>query len=196
MKYNEKELVEMTPENWDGKSREMLVWSDLADPIVGKVSYIKTVVGYNTIKSAWIVNLDGLNYEDWPHCAEIPKEEPNQVQSTDEMIKILNAYKKGKKIECRFKDRTMRDSWSYIEKPNWNWDSYEYRIKQELRRMTNKELKEWLRKNSGQFMIPSANSFIGSQFGYGIGKDDTLVKEDIQIRAWYESEWHEPLIEE
>lgn len=26
MKYNGKELIEMTPENWDGNTREMLVW--------------------------------------------------------------------------------------------------------------------------------------------------------------------------
>lgn len=51
--------------------------------------------------------------------------------SINEMIEILNAYKEGKQIECRFKDRTMRDSWSYIQKPDWNWALYEYRIKPE-----------------------------------------------------------------
>lgn len=28
MKYKGKELVGMTPETWDGKTREMLVWCD------------------------------------------------------------------------------------------------------------------------------------------------------------------------
>ncbi|MCQ2210298.1 MAG: hypothetical protein MJZ34_08400 [Paludibacteraceae bacterium] len=190
MKYKGKELVEMTQENWDGKSRRMLAWRDDYKP------WLTMICGYNPLSKSWICADSSIGFS---HCAEIPKEETNQVQSTDEMIEILNAYKKGKKIECRFKDRTMRDSWSCIEKPNWNWDSYEYRIKQEPRRMTNKELKEWLKKNCGQYCIPS-NSFVDlhvkAQFGYGIGKDDEFVKEGIQIRAWYESEWHEPLIEE
>lgn len=191
MEYNGKVVIEMSPEKWDGKSREMLVWCNSG------ICYIKNVIGYNPRKCAWVVDDNTLVY--WPYCAEIPKE-INQVQTTNEMIKILNAYKRGKKIECRFRDRTMRDSWSYIEKPDWNWALYEYRVKQEPRRMTNKELKEWLKKNCGQYSIPSPNSFIGvhvkTQFGYGIEKDDELVKEGIQIRAWYESEWHEPLIEE
>ncbi|MCQ2088381.1 MAG: hypothetical protein MJZ37_10030 [Bacilli bacterium] len=41
MQFNEKELVEMIPETWDGKSREMLVWDDNS-----KNPLKKLVVGY------------------------------------------------------------------------------------------------------------------------------------------------------
>lgn len=193
MQYDGKEIVEMTTEKWDGKLRTMLVWNCVNDtPIKAQiVEWYKNGLGH--------VIWRDVSCKFWNYCAEIPKE-IDKSQSTDEMIEILNAYKKGKKIECRFKDITMCDSWSCIEKPDWNWALYEYRVKQEPRRMTNKELKEWVKKNCGQYCVPSTDSFIGmnvrTQFGYGIEKDDELVKEGIQIRAWYESEWHEPLIEE
>lgn len=193
MQYDGKEIVEMSTEKWDGKVRTMLVWNCVND-----IPTKERIVEWYKNKNGHVIWRD-VSCKFWNYCAEIP-EEINQVQTTNEMIKILNAYKRGKKIECRFRDRTMRDSWSYIEKPDWNWALYEYRVKQEPRRMTNKELKEWLKRNCGQYSIPSPNSFIGvhvkTQFGYGIEKDDELVKEGIQIRAWYESEWHEPLIEE
>lgn len=191
MKYDGKELIEMTPEKWDGKSRRMLIWDD------GSSSpYKKIVVGYNPANNYWMTD-DGWC---WQHCAEFPKEKPNQEQNVDEMIKVLNAYKAGKKIEYRIKDKRVFHPWTYSLNPPWDWAMYEYRVEQEPRRMTNKELKEWLKKNCGQYFMPSPNSFINgyvrTQFGYGIGKDDELVKEGIQIRAWYESEWHEPIVEE
>lgn len=75
MKYKGKELVEMTPEKWDGKSREMIVWcDDVSDPVhYGNICYIKNVIGYNPRKCAWVVDDKRLDY--WPKCAEIPKEE-------------------------------------------------------------------------------------------------------------------------
>lgn len=76
MKYDSKELVEMTPEDWDGKSREMLVWCNSG------ICHIKTVVGYNPRKLAWVVDDKVLVY--WPHCAEIPKED--LVESLKELL--------------------------------------------------------------------------------------------------------------
>lgn len=129
MKYNGKELVEMTPEMWDGKTRKMLVWTDVSNPVqYGNLCHIKTVIGYSTEKLAWVISDKRLDY--WPHCAEITKEESNQAQSTDEMIEVMNAYTEGKKIECRFKD-IENDEWTEITFPRWNWDVYDYRIKLE-----------------------------------------------------------------
>ncbi|MCQ2088377.1 MAG: hypothetical protein MJZ37_10010 [Bacilli bacterium] len=47
------------------------------------------------------------------------------------MISVLLAYKVGKQIECRFRDRTKCDSWSCIDQPDWNWALFEYRVKNE-----------------------------------------------------------------
>lgn len=123
MTYNGFELVEMTAENWDGKSREMLVW-DIGSPEPCQ----RTVIGYDPVVNRWI---DRETLFSWPHCAEIPKKESTQAQCVDEMISVLLAYKVGKKIECRFRDRTKRDSWSCIKQPDWNWALFEYRVKNE-----------------------------------------------------------------
>lgn len=78
MKYNGIELVEMTPEDWDGKSREMLVWCNSG------ICHIKNVIGYNPRRCAWVVDDKVLVY--WPHCAEIPKED--LVESLKELLEM------------------------------------------------------------------------------------------------------------
>jgi len=44
MKYNGKELIEITPDMWDGKPKEMLVWWDDHKPqkrvVVGYFKYM------------------------------------------------------------------------------------------------------------------------------------------------------------
>ena len=227
MKYNEKELVEMTPENWDGKSREMLVWSDLADPIVGKVSYIKTVVGYNTIKSAWIVNLDGLNYEDWPHCAEIPTEEEIEKDSEldvalkrelMEHAKSLNEVCKLKEENEKLKDENaelnlvLERRTDFYEKLNKTLESTYLDQEKELvelrkeikqlkekitpekkfRRMTYKELDEWLKQGKGVVRIGDK---VSNTFSYDGDNRNHDVSGYYKICGYDEDTWHYPMIE-
>lgn len=66
MQYKGKELIEMLPENWDGKSRNMLVWCDDTKPIH------RIVCGYDPIHCVWLV---AETQAVWKHCAEIPAEE-------------------------------------------------------------------------------------------------------------------------
>lgn len=75
MKYNGKELIEMTPEKWDGKSREMLVWNDNS-----LSPHKKIVVGHFLRGDYWMAE-DGNS---WQHCAEIPKED--LVESLKELL--------------------------------------------------------------------------------------------------------------
>lgn len=58
------------------------------------------------------------------------KEEHNQVQNIDEMIKVLNAYKEGKRVEYKIKDERVYYPWNYVRNPPWDWTLYEYRIKE------------------------------------------------------------------
>lgn len=44
-----------------------------------------------------------------------------------EKIKVMQAYLDGKEIECRNKGLI---TWIYIKEPFWNWDAYEYRVRQ------------------------------------------------------------------
>lgn len=177
MKYNGKELEELNAEDWVGMSRRMFVWN------VGMgIPKVAVIIGFHD--NYWITP----NGTRWDYCAEI-LEEDNQVLIIDEMIKILNAYKEGKKIECRYKDRSMSDSWSYIDVPAWNWEMYEYRVKQEPRRMTYKEVNDWLAKGNGRYKITGDAPLLNHDVNETV--DSNLV-----IRAWHENDWHEPLIEE
>lgn len=186
MKYKGKELVEMTPEKWDGKTRDMLVWdTEKYAPV------INTIVGYTT-NGQWLNTIG----DESNHCAEIP----NQEYNIDKMIKVLNAYKEGKKIEGR-KKATPWSAWYCLSTPTWNFNVYEYRIsensevKNNVRKMTNKELAEWLAKGNGQFKNGNFGS-IKTVLVYTPREENTMVDNTCLIRAWNEDTWHEPLIKE
>lgn len=60
------------------------------------------------------------------------------------------------------------------------------------RRMTNRELAEWGASNKGQIR------YLGhahTTYYYLDGSDDETLDDCVKIRAWSESEWHEPLVE-
>ena len=46
------------------------------------------------------------------------------TQSIESMIEVLQAYKDGKKIEFL----TRVGVWEHIEKPEWNFNKFQYRI--------------------------------------------------------------------
>lgn len=73
MKYKGAEITEMTPDQWDGKSRNMLVWNEGDDEPT-----IMHIIGYD---KCWIGS--SYFYTEWGHCAEIPHVE---VTSLDECI--------------------------------------------------------------------------------------------------------------
>lgn len=194
MKYNGHVLEEMTPELWDGKSREMLVW-DSCD----ETPYERTVIGCIGAKSWFTVDF----HEDrniWSHCAEIPKEESTQEYNIDEMIKVLNAYKEGKPIEGRNK-ATSWSAWYGLLTPTWNFKDYEYRIANEqqikkTRIMTNKELSKWLAQGNGAMRWSShERAPVTTEFVYDEHQENYTVASGIIIRGFDEKEWHKPLIE-
>lgn len=214
MQYNGKDLVEMLPEKWDGKSRKMLVWRNDND-ITPKE---RMVCGYDPIHSGWLA---AETLVVWSHCADIPKAEPNQVQNIDEMIKILNAYKKGKTIEHRFRNRDIGDTWGCIDmqKPEWNWCIFEYRVKPEPaataneeintkiksrrkpRRMTNRELADLLATGNVekcyQYYVDGHDlSKVYRSHSYYRNKEDSPCAKSILIRYHGTNEWVKPLIEE
>lgn len=222
MKYKGKELVGMTPETWDGKTREMLVWCDYEDKPT-----LALVCGF-TIKGHPIADTGNYKKENafkrfnvFQYCAEIPKEEPNQVQNIDEMIKILNAYKEGKTIEHRFRNRDIGDSWGGIDmqNPEWNWGIFEYRVKPDLeeivhkkfnakiksvkkaRRMTNRELADLMATGKVEKCYPhyvdgrDVTKVYRTHSHYR-NREDSPCAKSILIRYEGTNEWVKPLIKE
>lgn len=67
--------------------------------------------------------------------------------------------------------------------------------KKKFRKMTYKELSEWLATGKGQYKDGNFGSF-RTELVYCKNEENTIVDNDCLIRGFNETEWHEPLIEE
>ena len=59
-----------------------------------------------------------------------------------EMIKVMEHYADGSEIECVEKGN---DNWEIVTKPLWNWDDFEYRIKEQKQKVT---IEKWLMQST------------------------------------------------
>ena len=59
-----------------------------------------------------------------------------------EMIKVMTHYLNGGEIECVEKGN---DNWEIATKPLWNFDDFEYRIKEPKQKVT---IEKWLVKDT------------------------------------------------
>ena len=66
-----------------------------------------------------------------------------------EQIEIMTHYLNGGEIECVEKGN---DNWEIVTKPLWNFDDFEYRIKEPKQKVT---IEKWLIKdvNNGEYFI-------------------------------------------
>lgn len=55
----------------------------------------------------------------------------NNMKTTEEMIKVMQAFVDGKTIECN--DPKGDGQWETVTRPLWNWFYIDYRIKSEPR---------------------------------------------------------------
>lgn len=207
MKYNGIELEEMTPKKWDGQSREMIIWTDSTDPIhYRNVCYIKTVVGYNPRKCAWVVDDKALVY--WPHCAEIPKEE--SIEDLKEQVKRIKADNKNlcnlfndKSAEYEKlleENKSLKEENMKLETEVRFCHKYDELVfgkepEKKYRRMTHRELANWCANGNGEWTNASMRTAY-QRFDYDIDREAEEVSEHIKIRGFDETEWHEPLIED
>ena len=59
-----------------------------------------------------------------------------------EQIEIMTHYLNGGEVECVEKGN---DNWEIATKPLWNFDDFEYRIKQQKQKVT---IEKWLMQNT------------------------------------------------
>ena len=59
-----------------------------------------------------------------------------------EMIKVMTHYLNGGEVECVEKGN---DNWEIVTKPLWNFDDFEYRIKEPKQKVT---IEKWLVKDT------------------------------------------------
>lgn len=67
-----------------------------------------------------------------------------------EMIKVMQHYDNGGVVE--FKRINENDiGWLRVSSPKWNWDTFEYRIKEQKQKVT---IEKWLcQDNQGYFVV-------------------------------------------
>ena len=58
------------------------------------------------------------------------------MKDIDHMIAVLQAFKKGKAIQSRYRPQQDIDvCWIDATEPSWDWDTFDYRVKPEPRRI-------------------------------------------------------------
>lgn len=229
MKYKDKELVEMTPEKWDGKTREMLVWdTEKYAPV------INTIVSYTT-NGQWLNTIG----DESNHCAEIPKELTvdelkaqierlkedtknlsdgwnAEIEANNELKKENAALKEKIKSLCVERDKMaksvsadllveltercigakpfddLQDELHKIAEFAQN-AILEYKSEKKLRRMTYKELEDWLIQCNGLLRIGNKTY---NNIYFDCGDRNKEVRDGIEICGHKEHTWHEPLINE
>ena len=61
-----------------------------------------------------------------------------------EMIKVMQHYDNGGKVKFKRKDINIT-TWSDAEFPNWNWNDFEYLIKETKQKVT---IEKWLMQST------------------------------------------------
>lgn len=189
----------MTPEKWDGKSREMLVWDDESPS-----PYKEIVVGYNPGDNYWMAN--DCYY--WHHCAEIPEEE--SIEDLKEQVERIKADNKNlcdlfnnKSAEYEKlleENKSLKEENMKLETEVRFCHKYDELVlgkepEKKYRRMTHRELANWCANGNGEWTNAGMRTAY-QHYDYDIDKESEEVSEHIKIRGFDETEWHEPLIEE
>lgn len=216
MKYKGKELIEMLPENWDGKSRNMLVWCDDTKPIH------RMVCGYDPIHCVWLV---AETQAVWKHCAEIP------IVAEEDVMKLLNDNEKeilelkAENDELKAKIKSLRvergEMANAVSGAVWKElmdraNQYngairlpaglgfndisdivlnkiiDYKSEKKLRRMTYKELNDWLEQGKGVVRIGDK---VRDTISHDCESRNQEVSGYYKICGYDEDTWHYPMIE-
>ena len=108
----------------------------------------------------------------------------------EKFLPVFQAFAEGKQVQIY---DISNDRWNDIDEPEW-CSGCEYRVKPEkkTRRMTYRELSEWLAKGNGQLRLRSGDISIYVIYT----KDNSYVSDGMMIRKWDSDEWVEPVIEE
>lgn len=200
MKYKGKELIEMLPENWDGKSRNMLVWDDDTEPIH------RMVCGYDPIHCAWLV---AETQTVWKHCGEIP------TVAEEDVMKLLNDNEK-EILELKEENKRLKDKIESLNSSNYQTHCGMHNViakledeiadlkkenkalkekiepEKKLRRMTYKELDDWLEQGKGVVKIGDK---VRDTISYDCESRNQEVSGYYKICGYDEDTWHYPMIE-
>ena len=76
------------------------------------------------------------------------------MKTVKEKIEVMTAYEEGRKIEARY----MQDGdWFNCPEPRWNWDVYDYRVKEEPKYRPYKDTEEMINDFCERFGVKRTN---------------------------------------
>ena len=87
------------------------------------------------------------------------------MKTTKEIIEVMSAFEDGKKIECKY---IHDDNWFNCSEPKWNWDIYDYRVKEESKYRPYKDTEEMINDFCERFGVKRTN--FGEPFIWIINK--------------------------
>lgn len=107
------------------------------------------------------------------------------IMSTEEKIKIMQAYTEGKEIQSK---AVIGEQWCDDTKPTWDWNHFEYRIKPEPTYRPYKNLEEFkqdiVRKYGGasfENILETRNIWLKSKCKECIGRIDKLTTDNVFV---------------
>lgn len=117
MKYKGIKLKETMPKQWDGKTREMLVWTAHHNKPL-----IRNVIGYNPVLNRWVTVEDSNG---WPFCAEIPMIEQDETTPFEDALltrieelkeEISDLKEENKRLKNELNERINNELRKIIQK--------------------------------------------------------------------------------
>lgn len=117
------------------------------------------------------------------------KECSDYINTHRQFIREMYAWEDGKKIQCMSRIH-INETWvDCIPSPAWDLD-FEYRIEPvESKRMTYRQLSEWLTKGNGELRFLDE---VRTYWGYTSAIEKDELQEAYKIRRWGSDEWIEP----
>lgn len=192
MQYKGFEIQEMNPEHWDGKTRQMFVWSDDAS-----APLVRTVVGFDTLHHVWLI---AETQAVWPHCAELALDVNESLacvtkkfnEATElcrkSLLLILSLTNDRGKIEPADVAGQVDYLFSQLKILEGKTDAGGQPQK---RIMTNRQLSEWLGKGNGECIYGGSPRRYTSW--HYLPSEESEPAKNVMIRAWDATEWRLPL---
>lgn len=167
-----------------------------------RIKPVKYYVGIGINKTlTW--HSDTIAYKHVYASFDNKQDASNWIETHKKFVPVMRAFEKGLPIEYKYKG----GDWAEASTPSWDL-RLRYRVKpthtkkalhstcfmtSKKRRMTNRELAKWLAEGKGQKATINGDAVI--YHNYGLEYDDRPVG-DCMIRAWNETEWHAPEVEQ
>lgn len=149
-------------------------------------------------------NVSYSNNEHYPFETSITEYDRYIFFYHDPNYEYKRAWAEGKKLQWKYRHEEQWKDWDKDSCPTFSDDTtgYELRVKSEepeIRRMTYRELAEWLARGNGQLSYNDRSIVtkicVETSNSYFEDNDNIEVPDSYKIRRWNSDEWIEPTVD-